>query len=164
MPTTDHERAIERRYGERVRDLRTAAGLSQAVLAEKLGQAGGPSMNHSNLAKLERGTRGVGLGEAFLLARVLGTTLSAVLGDDDALAAEAEAIAAEREAAELSARAAEARERARAARSRRGTVSGVPLTDEDAVRAAADQQVMRERIDAGRDPITGEPVPEQDGD
>lgn len=134
MPTTDQERAIERHFGERVRMLRTARGTSQAALAEALGVAGGPSMNHSNLAKLERGSRGVGLGEAVLLASVLGTDLPSLLGEDmGVLTALAEA---ERQATDAAAAHAAAQERLTAVRGR--IVNAPPLSPEDE-RAAADQ-------------------------
>lgn len=93
---------IERKFGERVRELRNAEGMSQSALAEQLAFVGGPRLTHSTIAKIERGARGVGLGEAVLLSQVLGIPLTDMLAGevpDAAIAiaeAQRDALAAER--------------------------------------------------------------------
>ncbi|ALL79543.1 hypothetical protein AD006_30500 (plasmid) [Pseudonocardia sp. EC080610-09] len=91
----------EQMFGSRLRELRVAAGLTQVGLAELLTEAGGPDLGHSALAEIERGVRGVGLGEAVLLAGVLGVALADVLADDTEITRTAVELArAERDLAE----------------------------------------------------------------
>lgn len=58
-------------FGERLRDLRTAAGLSQAQLAEKAG------MNVFGVAKLEQGQREPSWATVLALAGALGVECTA---------------------------------------------------------------------------------------
>lgn len=90
--------------------------MTQAGVADALAEARGPDLGHSTVAKIERGTRGVGLGEAEMIAEILGTTASAMLAADVRTArAAVEMARAERELAE-------ATEAARAAQARRDEV------------------------------------------
>lgn len=73
---------IEQRFGERVREMRTAASLSQAALAEGLARHGGPRLDPSGIARLERGQKRVALGEAVILSRMLGASVDALIGSE----------------------------------------------------------------------------------
>lgn len=59
-----------KRFGHRVRELRTAAGISQETLAEQAG------IHRTYVSDLERGGRNVGLDNIIAIARALGVTPS----------------------------------------------------------------------------------------
>jgi hypothetical protein len=65
----------------RPRRLRIAADLTQDDVADAIADAGGIARDRSRLARLERGQRQVRLGEAVLLARVLGSTVDDMIGE-----------------------------------------------------------------------------------
>lgn len=62
--------------GRRVAVLRICKGLSQRDLAEKVG------VHQSSIAYLERGKRGIPKGNGGKLARVLGTSLRKLTGEE----------------------------------------------------------------------------------
>lgn len=62
-------------FGERIRELRHAAGLSQEDLAEASG------LHRTYISSLERGQRNVGLDNIHVLAEALGVSASNLLGD-----------------------------------------------------------------------------------
>ncbi len=70
-------RTIEKQFGERVRELRVARGLSQEQLASKSG------MHRTYLGSIERGERNPSLKNIAAIAKALGVTLSQLflLGD-----------------------------------------------------------------------------------
>lgn len=76
------EELIDRRFGRAVRHMRDAAGLSQPELARAFAEDGGTPRDATGITRLERGSRRVGLGEAVILARVLGTTVDKMIGED----------------------------------------------------------------------------------
>ncbi|MEK7668201.1 MAG: helix-turn-helix transcriptional regulator [Gemmatimonadota bacterium] len=58
------------RFGQRLRQLRAQAALSQEALAQRAG------IHRTYLSGIERGTRNPSLHNLFRIARALGTTLS----------------------------------------------------------------------------------------
>jgi transcriptional regulator with XRE-family HTH domain len=62
-----------------VRRLRTDAGLTQDELARAIAEEGGVAKDRSRLARMENEQRHVRLGEAVLIARVLGSTVDEML-------------------------------------------------------------------------------------
>ncbi len=66
---------LDEMVGANIRQLRTAAGLSQGQLASKLGE----SYRQQTLLKIEKGSRPLRLTEAAVLAQVLDTTVDALL-------------------------------------------------------------------------------------
>lgn len=70
--------AGERAFGERVLELRNAAGFTQEQLAALLSRTG-RSYTQSTIAKIEKGTRPTSVGELYLLASALDTTVSKLL-------------------------------------------------------------------------------------
>lgn len=62
-------------FGDRVRELRHAAGLSQEELAEASG------LHRTYISSLERGQRNVGLDNIHVLAEALGVPASKLLED-----------------------------------------------------------------------------------
>jgi len=66
---------LDELVGANIRQLRTAAGLSQGELASRLGE----SYRQQTLLKIEKGSRPLRLTEAAVLAKVLGTTVDALL-------------------------------------------------------------------------------------
>lgn len=140
----------EGRFAARTREIRQARAWSQPKLAEEIRAADGPHLDPSNVARLERGTRGIGLNEAYAIATALGSTVASMTGEDPhpAHAAQleeiraAEAILAAAEDAVLT-----AQQRLNRARgSRRGTVHGTPLTDDEARQAADDAAMTRREV------------------
>jgi transcriptional regulator with XRE-family HTH domain len=75
------EELIEDRFGRAVRRLRDDYGWSQPELARAFAEAGGTPRNATGITRLERGSRRVSLGEAVILARVLGSTVDEMLGE-----------------------------------------------------------------------------------
>jgi hypothetical protein len=69
----DHERA-ERAFAANVRDLRIVCGLSQTDLAARVSDRG-LALHQTQVAKIEAGDRGVTIGEAVVLAAILGESL-----------------------------------------------------------------------------------------
>lgn len=63
-------KAIEKRFGERVRELRLAKGLSQEELAFRSG------VHRTYLGSIERGERNPSLKNIAAIAEALGTSLS----------------------------------------------------------------------------------------
>lgn len=80
--TLDARRA---EVGTRIRDLRAAAGLSQAGMTASLA-AHGVDLDRSAYGKMERGARGLDVVEAAAVAEVLGVPVTVLLPDsgDDA--------------------------------------------------------------------------------
>lgn len=75
-PPRDREQVLKEasvNFGQRVRELRKAAGLTQTELAERLGQWG-RSYHQTTVAKLEKGTRPTTLDELIPLAAALGVS------------------------------------------------------------------------------------------
>lgn len=65
-------------FGERVRELRQAAGMSQEGLADASG------LHRTYISSLERGQRNVSLDNIHALARALGVSPSALLETSEA--------------------------------------------------------------------------------
>jgi transcriptional regulator with XRE-family HTH domain len=64
---------VTERFGRRVRELRTAAGLSQEAFAAKCG------LDRTYVSGIERGTRNVGLRNIAAIAAALGVTLAELM-------------------------------------------------------------------------------------
>ena len=127
------ERTPEGWFAVRTRVLRRAAGHTQPQLVELIASAGGPRMDPSNLARLERGERRITLDEAVVIANVVESCVVCRAGRE--LVVGAGCGRAEREAAETAL--VEAQHRlARARGSSRRTPYGRPLSDGDAAEAA----------------------------
>lgn len=62
-------------YGDRLRELRKAAGLTLEALADRVG------IHFTTVAKIESGDRAPSLRMAETLAEALGTTVGAMLGE-----------------------------------------------------------------------------------
>ena len=136
----------EARFAIRTRELRRAIAWSQSRLADQIAAVGGPRLDPSNVARLERGDRRITLDEAFAIADALGSTLESLVGDG-LNSADRERLAEIHAAEEALA---DAQQRLDRARSRRGTVTGVPLTDAEADAAAVEPHSVAE-YDATRD-------------
>lgn len=67
--------------GQRVREARAVAGLTQAELAARAGRELGRSVPTSTIGRIEIGARCVSLPVLFALARALGTTASALVSE-----------------------------------------------------------------------------------
>lgn len=80
-PASELARVAEERFGERIRELRQAAGISQADLARRM-TASGFNMHQTQIAKIEKGTRSTPVGELTALAAVLGVPPSGLLEHD----------------------------------------------------------------------------------
>lgn len=81
MPDHDSQqprRRALRRLGRRVAELRTARGWNQKEFAQRIGR----SIN--SLSRWENGTHQIGVLDALLVARELGTTLPELLGEPSA--------------------------------------------------------------------------------
>lgn len=65
-------------FGTRVRQFRERLGLTQAVLAQRL-TAAGLKLDHSAVARLEKGKRAIRLDEAVTLANVLNSTVNEMI-------------------------------------------------------------------------------------
>jgi transcriptional regulator with XRE-family HTH domain len=76
MVDTDFNQAA----GARVRQLRSAAGLSQTDLASQLGL---PHVSQTVLSAIETGERPIRLEEAIALARALGVMITKLVAGDD---------------------------------------------------------------------------------
>ena len=63
------------RFGTRIRDLRTARGLTQETLAEASG------LHRNYIGGIERGERNVGLDNIYVLAKALGVTVADLFTD-----------------------------------------------------------------------------------
>lgn len=77
----DLSRRTELAFGMRVRMLRTAAGMTQAELADRVTGAG-MSMTQGMVAKLERGARPTSVGELAVVGQVFGVTPAQLLEGD----------------------------------------------------------------------------------
>jgi transcriptional regulator with XRE-family HTH domain len=64
---------VTKRFGRRVRELRTGLGLSQEAFAEKCG------LDRTYVSGIERGQRNVGLRNIESIARALGITLAELM-------------------------------------------------------------------------------------
>lgn len=123
----------EQRFAARTRELRQRSALTQPQLADAVHAAGGPRLDPSNLARLEKGQRRITLDEAVVIAAVLDSTvadMTAVEPGPDDVARLAEIAAAERAVAEA---------QARLWRARGSRVVGAQPMSEAEHRAAADQ-------------------------
>lgn len=68
MPISDQQREQRRAFGDRVRDLRTAAGLSQEAFANVA------EIDRTYISGIERGMRNVSLDNIHKLSRALGVS------------------------------------------------------------------------------------------
>ena len=66
----DEQNEILRRFGQRVRDLRKAQGLSQEAFAHACG------LDRTYMSGIERGLRNVALVNIAVIAKTLGMTIS----------------------------------------------------------------------------------------
>lgn len=74
-PDRDPQAIHRSSFGNRVRELRHAAGMSQEELAEVSG------LHRTYISSLERGQRNVGLDNIYLLARALSVPAAHLLED-----------------------------------------------------------------------------------
>jgi transcriptional regulator with XRE-family HTH domain len=72
---SERERVL-RRFGQRVKQLRSAAGLSQEALADRAG------LHRTYVGSLERGERNVGVLNIHALAAAMGVTPATLFKDD----------------------------------------------------------------------------------
>ncbi|WP_189016057.1 helix-turn-helix domain-containing protein [Paenarthrobacter histidinolovorans] len=73
--------AAERAFGTRVRELRTALGMTQAELASRMTDLG-YGMSQTMVAKLERGVRPTSVGELAVLGEILDVPLADLLAGE----------------------------------------------------------------------------------
>ncbi|MFJ4026392.1 helix-turn-helix domain-containing protein [Paenarthrobacter sp. NPDC089989] len=73
--------ATERAFGARVRELRTALGMTQADLAARMTTLG-YGMSQTMIAKLERGARPTSVGELAVLGDILAVPLPSLLAGE----------------------------------------------------------------------------------
>jgi transcriptional regulator with XRE-family HTH domain len=66
-----------KQVGERLKELRTARGLTQAQLGERVG------LNRLAVQNMERGTRKIAAEEALVLARAMDVRVGALLGEPE---------------------------------------------------------------------------------
>jgi len=84
--TTGSEAEWDYRFRTRVSELRKAKGLTQTDLAKALQDFPGVKLGHQQtIARIEAGDRPVRLGEAPYIARVLGTTVQAMVSAEGSL-------------------------------------------------------------------------------
>jgi|GEM_PF-2348463 len=74
------KRSVEARFRERVRQEREQRGMSQADLANLLGDKGFKGIYPTTIAKIESGERSVRIDEAAALADIFEVSLDAILG------------------------------------------------------------------------------------
>ena len=72
----------ERRFGRRLKDLRTAKGWTQDDLAKRMTAAGHP-MHQTTVAKIESGNRPTPVGEIAALAAILDFSISLMFSPDN---------------------------------------------------------------------------------
>lgn len=70
---------IEAMFAQRVREVREKVGMSQVVLALKLTTRLGTKVDDSAITRLEKGSRGIRLGEAVAIASALDMTVDEML-------------------------------------------------------------------------------------
>jgi transcriptional regulator with XRE-family HTH domain len=75
--------AADRRFGQRLRELREERGMSQQMLVTLLGELGITSWHQTTVGKVEVGTRPVRLAEALAVAAVFDMTIDELLEDPD---------------------------------------------------------------------------------
>lgn len=80
MPASkpNHEHPQERNFRQSMRVLREAKGWSQADLARQLAKAGLDEFHQTTIARMEKGTRAIRLGEAVTISQVLGTSVESM--------------------------------------------------------------------------------------
>lgn len=66
----DEQKELLQRFGQRVRDLRKAKGLSQEAFADACG------LDRTYISGIERGLRNIALANIAIIARTLGITIS----------------------------------------------------------------------------------------
>jgi len=74
----DEATQADARFARNLRTARERLGLSQGDLARLMKEAGFPSLRQQAIARIEHGSRKVGLGEATALARSVGTYTDAL--------------------------------------------------------------------------------------
>ena len=79
-PIMGRQRSVEARFRERVRQEREQRGMSQADLANLLGDKGFKGIYPTTIAKIESGERSVRIDEAAALADLFEVSLDAILG------------------------------------------------------------------------------------
>lgn len=97
---------VERAFGRRVRELRTAKGMTQASLANELRRQGIP-LDPSQVAKMESGSRPTNMAEFVALQMALQAPASFLIGEEGATQKERDAMRREWETARLDRREAE---------------------------------------------------------
>ena len=68
---------IRKNFGDRVRELRTAQGLSQEVLAQKAG------LHRTYIGSVERGERNISLENILKIASALSVSISSIMFELD---------------------------------------------------------------------------------
>ena len=76
-PTCLGTGTIEPPFGERIKDLRKAEGMTQDVLAKRMG------MSRASLANIESGRQEIGTAEIVVLARIFEVSSDYLLGLSD---------------------------------------------------------------------------------
>lgn len=74
----------ELRFRQNLQKRREAHGWSMGELARRMEQAGWTDFHQATVSRIEKGQRGIGLGEARTLARLLGVDLGAMIATSDA--------------------------------------------------------------------------------
>ena len=69
--------AVDVRVGQRVRAYRLGRGMSQSTLGDKIG------VTYQQVQKYEHGVNRIGSGRLKMIATVLGTTVTALFGEDE---------------------------------------------------------------------------------
>ena len=69
--------AVDVRVGQRVRAYRLGRGMSQSTLGDKIG------VTFQQVQKYEHGVNRIGSGRLKMIATVLGTTVTALFGEDE---------------------------------------------------------------------------------
>lgn len=77
----------EQRFAENLRAMREALGWNQSELARRLGEAGLDGFHQTTISRVEKGERPIRLGEATVVAQVLGVPVERLTGDGADLAA-----------------------------------------------------------------------------
>lgn len=73
----------EELFADRLRELRQAAGMSQAAFADRLSEVLGRAIYPSAITRIEKGDRSVRLDEAVAAARALDVPLGSLVSDKD---------------------------------------------------------------------------------
>ena len=81
VPLRDSQDDYDKIFARRFQELRQLAAVTQLMIAEQMQAAGYPNIHRSTVGKIENADRPVTVGEAVVLARIIGVDLEMLLSD-----------------------------------------------------------------------------------